>query len=167
MIGRAAPLLVVLAACGGKDPPPVVVAPVTLDVPPMVTVSTSAVASVPPPNSERYLQPEPIPLGPAPVRAPDPNPLAPRSTASFDRQAAAVVLGQLNYQVCAQPGGPSGPGHVTVTFDPSGVAASTSVDSPPFAGTSTGACIAAAFGTARIPPFGGAPVRIGKSFILP
>jgi hypothetical protein len=50
-----------------------------------------------------------------------------------------------------------------VTFSPNGSVASASVDGPPFAGTSVGGCIAAAFRGAHIPAYDGPPQPVSKS----
>jgi hypothetical protein len=84
----------------------------------------------------------------------------------FDRGAAARALGQVDVDECRRFDGPSGSGHVVVVFAPEGNVQHASVD-PPFAGTARGACVAAKFAAARVPPFQGAPVRVGKSFVVP
>lgn len=88
------------------------------------------------------------------------------SSAPFDRGAAAAALGAVNVQSCKKPDGPTGAGHVTVTFGPDGQVQSAVVDSGPFPGTPVGGCIAGRFRGAHVPPFGGAPVRVGKSFTI-
>ncbi len=88
------------------------------------------------------------------------------STAPFDRGAAAASLGAVNVQSCKKPDGPTGSGHVTVTFSPDGSVASAVVDSGPFPGTPVGGCIAGKYRGARVPAFGGAPVKVGKSFTV-
>ena len=87
-------------------------------------------------------------------------------TAPFHRGVAAAALGLVNVSECTQPGGPRGSAHVKVTFLPSGVISTSEVDSPPFAGTSVGGCIAGKYRRVRIPAFTGGPVTIGKSFTL-
>jgi hypothetical protein len=87
-------------------------------------------------------------------------------TRMFNRGAAAASLGAVNLSKCAAPGGPFGEGHVKITFAPSGKVSSIEVDSPPFAGTGVGGCIADKFRGARIPTFDGGAVTIGKSFTL-
>ena len=67
---------------------------------------------------------------------------------------------------CKKPGGPTGSGHVVVTFAPSGSVQSAVVDKPPFAGSEVGACIAGKFRSVQVPPFGGAAVTVGKSFVV-
>jgi predicted Zn finger-like uncharacterized protein len=88
------------------------------------------------------------------------------STAPFDRGAAAAALGAVNVQSCKKADGPTGSGHVTVTFQPDGQVQAAVIDSGPFPGTSVGGCIAGKYRGAHVPAFGGAPVRVGKSFTL-
>ncbi len=88
------------------------------------------------------------------------------STAPFDRGAAAAALGAVNVQSCKKPDGPTGSGHVTVTFAPDGSVQSAVIDGGPFPGTPVGGCIAGKYRGARVPAFGGAPVRVGKSFTV-
>ena len=100
-----------------------------------------------------------------PANTPPPA-AAPASTQPFDRGAAAASLGSVNVQSCKKPDGPTGSGHVTVTFSPDGSVASAVVDSGPFPGTAVGGCIAGKYRGARVPAFSGAPVRVGKSFSI-
>lgn len=86
--------------------------------------------------------------------------------APFDRGAAAGALGGVNLQSCRKASGPTGSGHVKVVFLPSGVVASAEVDDSTFKGTPTGGCVARMFRTARVPPFGGGNVTVGKSFTI-
>ncbi len=88
------------------------------------------------------------------------------STAPFDRGAAAAALGGVNVQSCKKPDGPTGSGHVTVTFGPDGSVQKAEVDQPPYQGTPVGGCIAGKYRGAHVPSFGGAPVRVGKSFTI-
>ena len=99
---------------------------------------------------------------------PKPGPAAPppASGAAFDRGAAAGALGSVNVASCKKADGPTGSGHVTVTFDPNGTVQSAVVDQPPFSGTPVGGCIAGKFRSARVPPFSGSPVKVGKSFTI-
>jgi len=84
----------------------------------------------------------------------------------FDRGAAAAALGAIDVGSCYAPDGPTGPGHIRVTFDPSGKVSTALVDTPPFTKTPTGNCIATKFSQAKVPAFSGSPVRVGKSFAL-
>ena len=88
------------------------------------------------------------------------------STAPFDRGAAQGALGGVNVQSCKKPDGPTGSGHVKITFAPNGSVSSAIVDGGPFPGTPVGGCIAGKFRGAHVPAFGGGPVSVGKSFTL-
>jgi hypothetical protein len=88
------------------------------------------------------------------------------STAPFDRGAAQGALGGVNVQSCKKPDGPTGSGHVKITFGPDGSVSSAVVDSGPYPGTPVGGCIAGKFRGAHVPPFSGGPVSVGKSFTI-
>jgi hypothetical protein len=88
------------------------------------------------------------------------------ASAPFDRGAAAAALGSVNVASCKKPDGPTGSGHVSVTFSPDGSVQSAVVDQPPFAGTAVGGCVASKFRGARIPAFSGSTVKVGKSFVI-
>jgi predicted Zn finger-like uncharacterized protein len=88
------------------------------------------------------------------------------SSAPFDRGAAAAALGGVNVQSCKRANGPTGSGHVRVTFAPNGSVTSASVDGGPFPGTSVGGCIAGRYRGAHIPAFSGGSVTVGKSFVV-
>jgi hypothetical protein len=116
---------------------------------------TPAIAEEPrPPERESQEDDDPLVMPMPPQGAP------------FDRGFVARVLSQVNISMCATPNGPRGPGHVALTFHPSGMVQSVTLDSPPYLGTSVGACIASQYAQIHIPPFSGAPVRVGKSFVL-
>lgn len=85
---------------------------------------------------------------------------------SFDRHAAAESLGGVRVQDCAVPGGPHGPGHVKITFSPSGLATRAELDQAPYPRTKVGECIVKRYLDARVPPFSGSPVTVGKSFLV-
>ena len=86
------------------------------------------------------------------------------SAPPFDRAAALRALG-VNVASCKRGGAPSGAGHVKVTFQPSGAVSAVEVDAP-YAGTTTGSCVAQRFRGATIPAFAGAPLSVGKSFVI-
>ena len=88
----------------------------------------------------------------------------PDSTGPIDRKETALALGAVDISSCKTPGGPTGTGHLSISFAPNGRVVSARVDQPPFAGTPAGTCIAGQFSAMRIPPFGGEPVHVGKSF---
>jgi len=124
-----------------------------------------AAADTPPPSGgggfEEELRKAAGGGGAAPAAAP-----APASTAPFDRGAAAAALGAVNVASCKKSDGPTGGGHVAVTFAPNGSVTTAVVDQPPFAGSAVGGCVAGKFRGARVPPFSGAPMKVGKSFVL-
>jgi len=88
------------------------------------------------------------------------------STAPFDRGAASAAIGAVNVQSCKKPDGPTGTGHVKITFAPNGSVSSAVVDGGPYPGTAVGGCIAGKYRAAHIPAFGGAPQGVGKSFTI-
>ena len=86
----------------------------------------------------------------------------------FDRTAALRAFGVASnaVQSCREPGGPVGAGRVAVTFAPDGSATGATLEGPPFAGTSVGACVVARFKKARVPPFSGSPPSMDPGFPL-
>ena len=82
----------------------------------------------------------------------------------FDRLAASRALG-VNVSSCKRGDGPTGAGHVKVTFQPSGSVSAVDVDAP-YAGTATGACVAQRYRGASVPAFAGGPLSVGKSFAI-
>lgn len=86
----------------------------------------------------------------------------------FDRGAAAAALGAAAASLgsCKKPDGPTGAGHVKVTFQPSGSVSVVEVDAAPYSGTSVGGCVAGKFKSAHVPAFSGSPVTVGKSFAI-
>jgi predicted Zn finger-like uncharacterized protein len=90
------------------------------------------------------------------------------SSAPFDRGAASAALGAIADGVasCKKAGGPTGDGHVSITFSPGGNVVSAIVDQPPFAGTAVGGCVAGKFRGAHVPAFAGGNLTIGKRFSI-
>ncbi len=88
------------------------------------------------------------------------------SGAPFDRGAASGAIGAVNVQSCAKPGGPTGAGHVKITFAPNGSVSAAIIDSGPFNGTPVGGCIVGKFRGPHVPAFGGGPITVGKSFTI-
>ena len=82
----------------------------------------------------------------------------------FDQSAANKALAASAFETakCREKGGPAGKATLVVTFAPSGQVASATVSDPPFAGTSSGACIAAAMKKATVPAFSGLPGTVTK-----
>jgi len=95
-----------------------------------------------------------------------PPPAAAASDRPFDRGAAAAALGGVNVGSCAKGDGPTGSGHISVTFGGDGSVISAVVDQPPFAGTPRGGCVAGKFRAVHIPAFSGGNVKVGKSFTI-
>lgn len=83
----------------------------------------------------------------------------------FDCAAAAGALARIGVGQCSASG-QVGSGHVSVTFSPSGRVSEVIVDDPTFSGTPAGRCVISAFFNASVPPFQGAPARVGKGFTI-
>jgi eukaryotic-like serine/threonine-protein kinase len=120
-------------------------------------------------------QPSLLPGKPVLADAPPPPPASEvmkipsaAEAAAFNRGAALAQLGSASGRAgaCKRPGGPTGPGRVTVTFAPDGSASKVAVPAP-FSGTATGACLSAAFAGVRVPAFTGSPVALPGSFRIP
>jgi len=84
----------------------------------------------------------------------------------FNRQAAARSLGAVDVSSCATPGGPTGPGHVSIVIATDGGVSSVRADKAPYADTIVGSCIEEKFRGVRVPAFEGSPIPIGKQFRL-
>jgi hypothetical protein len=157
--------------------------------PPEAPIATSAPAPIPAPPASAATEPRAPsrataakqPLTKAPT-ASDPAPKQPaaRETTArptekelalappFDRNAALAALGAASGRAasCRKEGDPSGTATVVVTFAPSGRATSANVSGPPFAGTSTGGCIAAAMRSAKVPAFSGDKVTVSRTVVI-
>ena len=84
----------------------------------------------------------------------------------FNRDAAMESLSSVDVGHCKTKKGPTGEGHVVVTFAPTGSARGAVVDKGPFVGTKAGKCIVKAYKKAKVPPFKGDPVNVGKKFTI-
>jgi hypothetical protein len=128
--------------------------------------STTTEAPVEPkPKAEVAVEPKPEPVTPKP----EPKPEAPSEPAGpFDRAAAAAALTSAagTASTCRKDGDPSGTASVVITFAPSGRVTSANISGPPFAGTPTGGCIAAALRRAKVPPFEGDRVTVSKTIVV-
>jgi len=172
------------AAPTGDTPPPpgtghnTTSKPGTVNAPPTKATGGAVAANTPPAKPEHTAAPPAAPTNAPPkdlssaldeAAGKKGAPAAPANNASsapFDRGAAAAALGAVNVQSCKKSDGPTGSGHVTVTFGPDGQVQSAVVDSGPFPGTPVGGCIGGKYRGVHVPPFGGAPVRVGKSFTI-
>jgi len=85
---------------------------------------------------------------------------------TFPYVVARAALAGVNVSKCRADGGPTGVGHVRVTFVPKGEVQSVLVDRAPFAGSAVGDCIALEFATVHVPAFTGNPVAMGGVFLL-
>jgi hypothetical protein len=100
--------------------------------------------------------------------SPEPEPKQVDMGGEFDKAAAGVALGAATTQAsgCRKGGDPTGVAVVHVTFANSGRATRATIEGPPFAGTATGGCIAAALRGATVPPFGGDRVTVTKRVVI-
>jgi cytoskeletal protein RodZ len=106
---------------------------------------------------------------PPPAPKEDPKPASPSEPSGpFDRAAAAAALtaSASAASACRKEGDPSGTASVVITFAPSGRVTSANIGGPPFAGTPTGGCIAAALRKTRVPPFEGERVTVSKTIVV-
>ena len=89
-------------------------------------------------------------------------------TQRFDANAAkaALTAAAAGTASCREKGGPAGKATIVVTFEPSGNVSSATVSDAPFAGTSSGACIASAMKRATVPPFSGLPGTVTKTLSI-
>jgi predicted Zn finger-like uncharacterized protein len=122
----------------------------------------------PGPKPEKTATPEKTAATPdkPPDKPADPPPA--EGGREFNRGAASAALGAAagGAKGCKKADGPTGTGRVKVTFAPSGNVTQSSVQGAPFAGTAVGGCVAAAFRSARVPPFDGSSVSVTKSFTI-
>lgn len=88
--------------------------------------------------------------------------------APFDANAARAALASAAGAAsgCRREGDPAGTATVVVTFAPSGRVTSANISGPPFAGTQTGGCIAAAMRQAKVPAFSGEHVTVSKTVVV-
>lgn len=120
-------------------------------------------AAKPDPGPAASPTPTQTAAAPPPVETAKPAPPPPPAADEFDRSAASAALNAAAARAMGCKGdGPAGSTSVSVTFAPSGRVTSARVEGGTFAGTPTGGCIATAFRSASVPPFGGSPVTVTK-----
>ena len=92
----------------------------------------------------------------------------PAAKKPLNRSAMLAALGSAagSASGCKRSGGPSGRGRASVTFSPNGRVTGVSL-SGKFAGTSVGQCVVGVFRSARVPPFSGTAVTVGRGFVVP
>jgi hypothetical protein len=98
---------------------------------------------------------------------------SPHQEGDFDRGAAQKALGTVDISMCRAAAGPSGRGHVKVTFVADGSVSAAVLDKRgptetpiDFSGTPRGDCILEKFRAVKVPPFIKAPVSVGKAITL-
>ncbi|WP_437673427.1 hypothetical protein [Sorangium sp. So ce131] len=79
---------------------------------------------------------------------------------------AAIEHGKARAQRCWEPGGPTGEGSVTVTFEPSGPRVE--LEGAPYEGTQVGECVIESFrdAAAKVPAYDGEPLTLTARFSL-
>jgi len=139
----------------------VVPGPLPANVPTAVVEQPSAAVSPVPgetPAAETAAAAAELP----PVEPPPPE--APPFDRSVASSALSVAAGSASS--CREPGVPSSPVSVRVTFAPSGAVTIATVENAPYAGTAAGGCIARVFRSAKVPAFSGTSVTVHKTFQL-
>jgi hypothetical protein len=189
MLGRMRPreisivLALFVAACGEPRAQPAVASSPTTDIfdaraepadadatPLSIARADAAPEDLAEPVSEMVVMGHEAPRRVLPSNPPDNHgPFPPPRLGegpSFDRGATASALATVDGSGCAK-NGPTGTGHVKLTFSPAGNVAVSEVDSPPFAGTDVGKCVAKKFARVRVPAFVGSSVVVGVPFKIP
>ena len=146
------------------EPPKVSAPPLTSGTTPGPSATEPGLKATPPPTGGTIAvkaRPD-VPPTPSvkPAATPDIRP------DMFNKGEAAASLSSINIASCKKADSPTGDGHVTVTFGNDGNVLSAIVDEGVFPGTPVGGCIAGKFRGARVSPFSGSPVKVGKSFSL-
>lgn len=145
--------LLVVAACAKAAPEPEAVT-----LPPMPPVAPSTLSAEPP-------RPVPAADPGCPEQKELPAVSAGTSTAPFDRGAAQQAIAGARLDCCKHDP-PAVTAHVTLTFDPAGHVSRAVLDQGSLADTPVGDCVVTQYKAIRVPAFGGAPVKVGKSFTL-
>jgi hypothetical protein len=95
-----------------------------------------------------------------------PPPPPPAPPPSFDAPAARSSLDAVELDSCRAQGAPHGYGHARVTFAAAGNVTKVVVDSPAGLSTEAVSCIGSHLATASIPAYEGAPVTVGKTWLV-
>jgi hypothetical protein len=170
-------VLLVAVAEGEPAPQPVVTTDAAAQLPPVLEPAPTAVATSAKPPATAKAPALPTPRAPtaapaptfvtpappttSPIPAPTPTTLGafPRARATNEMDRVTSSLGS-----CKTSGGPTGAGSIRVDFEPDGRVAT--LLRKPFAGTSTGSCIAGRFGAIRIGKFEGSTQLIERTFTV-
>jgi hypothetical protein len=83
---------------------------------------------------------------------------------TFDRAAASQAIETVDLASCKRPSRHALDGHVTITFEPTGVPSNAVVDRGVPGSTRAGRCVASKFMQVRVPSFTGTSIRVGKNF---
>jgi predicted Zn finger-like uncharacterized protein len=147
-----------------EEPAPVAAAPSASAAP--AAPAETAAAPTKPAEAGRPATGRPAGDKKDPPKKEEPAPAPAGGGAGFDKGAAVAALNTAASAAssCKRPGGPTGPGRVSVTFAPSGRATNATVSGGSYGGTPVGGCIASVFRSARVPAFSGDPVTVSKSF---
>lgn len=93
-----------------------------------------------------------------------PKPASKEELPDFDKTAAVTALSTVDLSKCKSTNAARGDGHIFITFAPAGAASKAAMDKGPMMGTPVQKCIEKAFKKAKIPPFKGTEVQVGKIF---
>lgn len=90
----------------------------------------------------------------------------------LDRGAASAALGSIERSACSDAAGPTGRVHFTVVFAPDGNVTEAKLDggegnaSAAIAGSPRGDCLLERLRDLHVPPFKGAPTKVGRKLTL-
>lgn len=90
----------------------------------------------------------------------------------LDRGAAATAVGSIERSACSEAAGPRGPIHFVVVFAPDGNVTDAKFDRAEgdtptaIAGTPRGNCLLERLRELHVPPFKGAPTKVGRKLTL-
>ncbi|HEY2517801.1 MAG TPA: hypothetical protein VGI39_43325 [Polyangiaceae bacterium] len=110
--------------------------------------------------NETPLYVEEIPHQPPRVTPPDP------SHAPFDSAAAMGAIHGIDLSSCKVHGARRSYGHAHITFERTGHPSTVLIDSPAGLSEDSVACIGDALGRASAPPFDGAPITVGATYLV-
>jgi hypothetical protein len=119
------------------------------------------------PTEAKPTEAKPAEEKPAEAKPAEEKPAEPAATGAgpFQPDAAKAALAASAAQAsgCRKGDDPAGSAVVIITFATSGRVTSANVNGPPFAGTATGGCIAAAMRKTKVPPFDGDRITVSKT----
>jgi hypothetical protein len=83
---------------------------------------------------------------------------------TFDRAAASQAIETVDLASCKRPSRRALDGHVTITFETTGIPSNVVVDRGVPGSTRAGRCVATKYMQVRVPAFTGTSIRVGKNF---